>query len=65
MLISLNGNTHEVEANTLADALTLLGYGNAVIATAINGQFVPTEVRKDRQLSEGDEIEIVAPMQGG
>ena len=65
MQISLNGIPHEVEADTLADALTMLGYGDAVIATAVNGQFVPTAEREDRHLSEGDEIEVVAPMQGG
>ena len=65
MRISLNGNTHELEAGTLADALTMLGYGDAVIATAVNGQFVPTNVRSDLHLSDGDEIEVVAPMQGG
>ena len=65
MRISLNGNSHEVEADTLADALTVLGYGGAIIATAVNGQFVTTAAREDRHLSEGDEIEVVAPMQGG
>jgi len=65
MRISLNGNTHEVAAENLADALHALGYGEAIIATAVNGRFVPAAQRRECKLTDGDEIEVVAPMQGG
>jgi sulfur carrier protein len=65
MRIYLNGKTHEVEADTLADALKALDYADAIIATAVNGQFVQAAARNDFQLTDGDQIEVVAPMQGG
>lgn len=65
MRISLNGEGREVDARTLAEAMTALDFAGAVVATAVNGQFVPASMRHDYQLREGDEIEVVAPMQGG
>lgn len=65
MEIFLNGTAHDVEADNLADALNALGYRDAIVATAVNGRFVPTTVRPDTALADGDEIEVVAPMQGG
>ena len=40
---------------------------NAVfpVTSAVNGRFVAASVRPDTRLSEGDKIEVVAPMQGG
>jgi sulfur carrier protein len=65
MKISLNGSSHEIQAGTLAAALSALGYADAVIATALNGRFVPVSARAVTPLSDGDEVEVVAPMQGG
>ena len=65
MRISLNGEPREVLAGTLADALDALGFGEVVVATAVNGQFVPSTGRRDFQLTAGDQIEVVAPIQGG
>jgi sulfur carrier protein len=65
MRISLNGEPREVEAVTLADALEALGVGAAVVAPAVNGRFVQLRARPEFQISDGDEIEVVAPMQGG
>jgi sulfur carrier protein len=42
-----------------------LGYGEAVVATALNGEFVPVSSRNEARLTEGDRLEILAPMQGG
>ena len=65
MKIFVNGDRHEVEAATLALALAALGYGGRKIATAVNGQFVSAGARLERSLSDGDRIEVVAPLQGG
>lgn len=65
MEIFLNGTAHDVEADTLADALIALGYRDAIVATAVNGRFVQAAARPDTALADGDEIEVVAPMQGG
>ena len=65
MQIIVNGDRHEVEPATLAAALAALGYGGRKIATAVNGRFVPQAVRDSTRLADGDQVEIVAPMQGG
>lgn len=65
MRIDVNGTTHEIEANTLSDALAELGWGSARVATALNGEFVPRTARTTQTLTEGDRLEILAPMQGG
>ena len=54
-----------IEPATLALALNALGYGGKKIATAVNGRFVPAPARPQVELSDGDKIEVVAPMQGG
>jgi sulfur carrier protein len=63
--IVVNGEPHEVRAATLAEALQSLDYGEAKVATALNGEFVPARVRAATQLKDGDRIEILAPRQGG
>jgi sulfur carrier protein len=65
MILLLNGVPQDVAARTLAEALAELGYGGRIVATAMNGEFVPVRKRAETTLSEGDRIEIVAPMQGG
>jgi sulfur carrier protein len=59
----VNGEPREVAAATLADALAALAYEDAVVATALNGAFVPKRQRALTTLK--DRIEIVAPRQGG
>ncbi|GBD55689.1 sulfur carrier protein ThiS [Gluconobacter wancherniae] len=65
MNINVNGEPHEVRAQTLAAVLEELGYGGARVATALNGNFVPAGLRSSQNLREGAELEILAPMQGG
>ncbi|HTT06895.1 MAG TPA: sulfur carrier protein ThiS [Steroidobacteraceae bacterium] len=50
---------------TLAAALRLCGYGEAIVATAVNGEFVPARARGEIHLRDGDRVEVLAPMQGG
>lgn len=64
MKITVNGDGTEVQGDTLAAVLDELGYGDAKIATAVNGDFVPAAAR-DVALAPGDRVEIVAPRQGG
>jgi sulfur carrier protein len=63
--IVLNGERVETEARTLADLVAGQGFAQAAVATAVNGDFVPREARAATLLSGGDEVEIVAPRQGG
>lgn len=65
MTLLLNGTPQTVTARTLAEVLAELGFGGRIVATALNGDFVPARKRAETALSEGDRIEIVAPMQGG
>jgi len=65
MRISVNGEERSVEAATLDRALVELGYEDAVVATALNRDFVPKTERGTVRLAEGDAIEIIAPMKGG
>jgi sulfur carrier protein len=65
MKIILNGDAREVRAMSLAAALEELGFGGAVVATAVNGELVSAGARAARSLSEGDALEVLAPMQGG
>ena len=65
MRILVNGASREIGAADLSGALEELGYGGAVVATAVNGEFVPAAKRQAARLSDGDRIEVLAPMQGG
>jgi sulfur carrier protein len=56
----------ETGASNLRELCLELGHEEeAKIATAVNGEFVPRDMRSKRRLEDGDEVEIVAPRQGG
>ena len=65
MKIILNGVPHDANGRTLADIVDEMGLANAKVATAVNEDFVPVSARAATELSEGDRVELVAPMQGG
>lgn len=65
MKINVNGKAHEIISANLSDALVELGFGDAKVATAVNAEFVPATLRGSCELTQGDRLEIVAPMQGG
>ncbi len=65
MKITVNGEAKTVAASAVTDVLVELGYGNAKVATAINGEFLPASLRSATKLDENDQLEIVAPRQGG
>ena len=65
MKIMVNGDARDVAGASLALALEELGFGGAVVATALNGEFVASGARADTRLSDGDRLEVLAPMQGG
>ncbi|HUA87824.1 MAG TPA: sulfur carrier protein ThiS [Steroidobacteraceae bacterium] len=65
MKIQVNGDWREVRAAELNGALADLGYGEALVSTAVNGEFVPVAARSSTALRDGDRIEVLAPMQGG
>jgi len=65
MRVLVNGASREIRAADLTGALEELGYGGAVVATALNGEFVAAVERPAARLADGDRIEVLAPMQGG
>lgn len=65
MKITLNGEAREVDGPTVEDALAEIGLGEARVATALNGAFLPAALRATTKLDPGDALEVVAPMQGG
>ena len=65
MRLLLNGEPREVPGPTLDLVLQECGLGGAVVATAVNGEFVPVPSRPATVLADGDAVEALAPMQGG
>ena len=63
--VVVNGERCLTRAATIAALVADCGYGEAKIATALNGSFVPAKSRAATPLSDGDHVEIVAPRQGG
>ncbi|MGY6411109.1 MAG: sulfur carrier protein ThiS [Alkalilacustris sp.] len=65
MRIEVNGEARDVAATTVEGALAELGWGEARVATALNGDFLPAAARAGTALRDGDRLEVLAPMQGG
>ncbi len=65
MQIVLNGEPIATGASNLAELCADLGFADAKVATAVNGAFVAAAKRHLTPLGPQDEVEIVAPRQGG
>jgi sulfur carrier protein len=68
MTIELSVNNESkslVDKTLLSDALQQWGYGDSKIAVAINGEFVPRSTYTERELLNGDQVDIVKPVGGG
>jgi sulfur carrier protein len=63
--ILLNGERFVTEATSLYELCASLGFADAKVATAVNGSFVAATARGQTRLADADEVEIVAPRQGG
>lgn len=64
--LSVNNENKTLDsAMLLSDALQQWGYGESKIAVAINGEFVPRSTYTERELLNGDQIDIVKPVGGG
>lgn len=66
MTLTINGERQELPpCDTLAAVLAQLDYLPEGVAVALNGEFVPRTARADTRVEDGDDLEIVAPLQGG
>ena len=63
--ITVNGEVRVTEARSLDELCRELGFTDAKIATARNGDFVAAAARGGVALADGDAIEVVSPRQGG
>ncbi|MDC3958689.1 sulfur carrier protein ThiS [Polyangium jinanense] len=65
MRIRLNGEQIDTTTKDLAALIEDRGFDVSVVATALNGEFVPRALRAETKLAEGDAVEVLRPMQGG
>ncbi len=66
MKIILNGVEKPLKAEIpVISLLDQEGYAEKIVAVAVNGAFVPRSQHAKTTVKNGDQIEIVAPMQGG
>ena len=66
MKLTLNGAEVEVESRcSIEFLLKLHKFDTAAIAVAVNQEFVPRGRYREINLKENDDVEVVAPMQGG
>lgn len=66
LTITLNGQPYTLKsALSLQSLLEQNGYNGKTVAVAVNKNFIPKSSYDTHTISEDDEIEIVAPMQGG
>lgn len=66
MTLVVNGEPREVsERVTIRGLLGSLGFESRAVAVAVNSVFVPRSEHDAHELQAGDEVELVAPMQGG
>ena len=64
--ISVNGEIKEISENlNLNELINELGYTTKGFAVAINTTFVAIDTYEDTLIQENDEIDILAPVQGG
>ena len=65
MKLVVNGEARDVKAQTMAELVIELGYEDVPVATAVNRKVVRKVERAATPLHQGDQIEILIPMQGG
>lgn len=65
MKIQLNGKAIDTKAETLDALLREHDYKHDSVATAVNGDFVHRGARAETALTEGDAVDVVAPIAGG
>ena len=66
MKIQVNGEMVEVSEGVTVEALLeQLGLAGRRVAVAVNGEVIPSGSFEERELHEGDEVEIVHAVGGG
>jgi len=64
--VSINNEPKELEAgSTITQMLQALGYDNQWLGVAINTNFIGKAAHDQTIIKEGDQIDILSPIQGG
>ncbi len=64
--VSVNNQLMEIPQQTaLSELINLAGFGDQMVAVAINGEFVPKHQYSQTVLASNDNIDIVKPIGGG
>jgi sulfur carrier protein len=64
--VSLNGQPRQLTAGTsIADLLTELGLTAKHVAVEVNLELIPRSLHAERDLADGDRLEIVTLVGGG
>jgi sulfur carrier protein len=65
MRIWLNGQTQDVEADTVADVVARLTTATRGVAVAVDGTVVPRSQWARTELRDGARVEVLVATQGG
>ena len=65
MRVTVNGEPREIASASVEALLGELDYAGTHFAIAINYDVLPKSKWAETRLSNGDEIEIITPRQGG
>lgn len=65
MVLIVNGEPTETGATRIPVLLDELGVEGGFVAVAVNREVVRRAEWPDRPLTDGDEVEVVTPRQGG
>ena len=63
--LHINGAFYESRSRQLLDVIAEQQLGDTPFAIAVNSVFVPKSAYESTELKNGDEVEILSPMQGG
>lgn len=65
MIVFINGEKFSQNFKTLSDACNHYCQEPEAVATSLNFNFIPKSQRDQTCLSDGDQIEIITPFEGG
>lgn len=65
MKLTLNGESRQTEARTVAGLIAELGLAGQAVAVEVNRQVVPRARHEQAALAEGDQVELVTLVGGG
>jgi sulfur carrier protein len=65
MKIRVNGEERMEEACSIDELVRKLGYESKFVAVAVNFECVRRAEFYEKQIADGDEIEILSPQSGG